>query len=139
MPSAVAVEDFFASQGDFDRAAGEHRQLRHRQLMVERVAFAAEATAIGRSDNSNVARRQFQRLGERAMDVMRSLSGTPESQFPVGIKVCDGGMLLHRQMRVSLKEKDILAYEICFGEALIQIAEFQRDLFMYVVSVAIVV
>src|SRR6185295_20009875 len=56
MATAMAVEDFFARQSDFDRAARDDRKFRDRHFMIEGVAFAAESAAVRCGDNANVAR-----------------------------------------------------------------------------------
>src|SRR2546430_9652792 len=44
---AVAVKDLLAGEGDLYGPAGEHRELRHDDLVAERVALTAEAAAVG--------------------------------------------------------------------------------------------
>src|SRR3712207_6935297 len=55
--AAVAVEDLLARQGDLDGPARHHRELGDGQFVVERVALAAEAAAVGRRDEDRKSTR----------------------------------------------------------------------------------
>src|SRR6185436_5460935 len=50
MASAVAIEDFLARERHLDWSARHHRELTYHHFVIERVALAAKAAAIWRSD-----------------------------------------------------------------------------------------
>src|SRR5438128_1367010 len=109
MASAVAVEDLFARQSDFDGPLRQHRELGDDYLVVEGVALAAEAAAVGRGDDAYVRRRHLKSFGERAVDVVRRLRGSPERELVVGVEVRDRRVLLHREVCVALVEENVFA------------------------------
>ena len=78
MAAAVAVEDLLARQADLHRPVEHQRRLRDDDLVVERIALAAEAAAVRRGDDADVRGRHRQRLGERAVHVVRRLRARPE-------------------------------------------------------------
>src|SRR3989338_1693410 len=123
MAPAVAVENLFARETNLDRAARHHRQLRDDDLMLEGIALASEAAAARRGDDADVAGRKPQHLGQRAMEIVGVLRGTPQRQLAVGTELGDAGMLLQRKMRAALVESNILADEVGLGEARLDIAE----------------
>ena len=108
----MAVEDLFAREADLHRAVEQQRRLRDDDLVVERIALAAEAAAVRRRDDADVGGRHGQRLGERAVDVVRRLRRGPEHELAVGILRRDGGVLLDRQVRVALIEEGVLEHAV---------------------------
>src|SRR5215470_19641087 len=72
------------------------------------------------------------------MNVMRRLRRAPEGQLAVGVKVRQGGMLLQWEMRVAFVKERVLADEICFSKPGFHVAEFQRDLLVYIAALAII-
>ena len=85
MAAAVAVEHLLARQADLHRPVEQHRRLGDDDLVVERIALAAEAAAVRRRDHADVRRRHLERLRERAVHVVRRLRARPEHQLAVGI------------------------------------------------------
>ena len=51
----------------------------------------------------------------------------------------DGGVLLHRQMRVAFVEESVFTNQIGFGETFFDVAKFQRDFLVNVAAVAVFV
>src|SRR4051812_6366557 len=93
MASAMTVEDFFTRQTDLDRSIEERRSPGDDDLVVERIALAAEAAAVRGRDDADVSRRQVERFRQRAMDVVRRLCARPQYQLAVRIEGRHGGML----------------------------------------------
>ena len=87
MAAAVAVEDLLAGERDLDRPAEQQRRPGDDDLVVERIALAAEAAAVGRGDDADVRRRQRQHLGQRAVQVVRRLRRRGDGQLAVGVDV----------------------------------------------------
>ncbi len=83
MASAMAVKNFFARQRHFHRSSGKHRQLANHDFVVERITLATKATAIRRRNYTNVTRGQSQNLCQRTVNVVWSLSRTPERDLSV--------------------------------------------------------
>ena len=104
----MAVEDLLARQADLDRPVEHQRRLRDDDLVVERIALAAEAAAVGRGDDADVRGRHRERLGERAMQVVRRLRARVDDELAVGILRRDRRVLLDRQVRVALEEEHIV-------------------------------
>src|SRR5437667_9800664 len=98
MTAAMAVEHFLAREADLDGPVEQPRGLADHDFMIERVALAAEAAAVGRRNDADVRCRHVERLSERAMNVVRGLRARPQNQLAVGIPGGDGGMLFDRQM-----------------------------------------
>ena len=63
MTSTMAIKNFFARECTFHRSARHHREFANNHFMIERVALAAKAAAIWRSDDANMARRNLQHFG----------------------------------------------------------------------------
>ncbi len=139
MAAAVTVEDLFARQADFYGTVEQERGFRDDDFVIEGIAFAAEAAAVRRGDNPNVRGRHLQDFGESAMEIVGSLRAGPDSEFAVGIFGSDGGVLLDGQMRAALIEKSVFEDFVGFGEALIDVAELQRDALVDVAFIAVVV
>src|ERR1700737_4718856 len=127
MAGAVAIENFFASKTDFYWPIENERGFGDYDLVIEGIALAAEAPAIGSSNDANVRGRHLQNFGERAVQIVRSLRAGPNRELAVGIFGGHGGVLLDGEMRAALIEKSVLKDFVGFGEALIDVAEFQRD------------
>ena len=123
---------------DLDGPPRHHRELGDDDLVVEGVALAAEAAAVGRGDDADVRGRQLQGFGERAVDVVRRLRGRPERELVVRVEVREGRVLLHRQVRVALVEEDVFADKVGLGEALVEVAEFEVDFLVDVAAVAVI-
>jgi len=73
MAATVTIENFFAGQSAFHRAAGQHRKLANHDLVIERIALAAKAAAIRCGNDANVTRGHAQNFGQGAMHVVRRL------------------------------------------------------------------
>ena len=71
--AAVRVENFLTGQRDLYRTPGDDCQLGGDQLVREDVAFATEASAIGRGDHADPAHRHLQHLAQCPMHVVRGL------------------------------------------------------------------
>ena len=54
------------------------RGLGYDDFVIEGIALAAEASAIGSGDDANVRGRHFQNFGEGAMEVVRGLRAGPD-------------------------------------------------------------
>ena len=139
MAAAMAVEDLFARQADLHRAIEHESGLGDDHLVVERVALAAEAAAVGCRDHADVRGRHGQRLRERAVDVVRRLRARPEHELAVGILRRDRRVLLDRQVGVALIEERVLEHAIGVGERLLDVAEAQRHGLVDVAGVAVLV
>ena len=84
--AAMAVEDLLAREADLHRPArASAPRLRDDDLVVERIALAAEAAAVRRGDHADVRRRQVQHLGQRAVQVVRRLRARVDDQLAVRI------------------------------------------------------
>ena len=126
MAAAMAVEDLLAREADLHRPIEQQRRLRDDDFVIERIALAAEAAAVGRRDHADVRRRHRQRLRERAMHVVRRLRARPEHELAVGILRRDRGVLFDRQVRVALIEERVFEDAVGVGEGLFDVAELQR-------------
>ena len=141
MAPAVTVKDLLAGEGDLHRPPREDRELRHHDLVTERVALAAEAAAVGRGDDADLGGGELEHLGEGAVHIVRRLGRAPERELAVGQgrPVGHRRVLLHRQMRAALEEEQVLAHQIRRGEPLVHVAELEVDEFVDVAAVAVVV
>ena len=137
--AAMAEEDLFAVQRDLDRPLEHERRLRDRDLVVERIALAAEPAAVRRRDDADVRRRHRERLRQRPMHVVRRLRARPEDELAVAVDRGDGGVLLERQVRAPLIEEEVLEDVIRLGEPLLDVAERERDLLVDVPLVSVFV
>ena len=63
MTSAMTIKNFLARQRAFHWSARHYREFADNHFMIKRVALAAKAPAIWRSDDANMARRYFQHFG----------------------------------------------------------------------------
>ena len=136
---AMTVENLFACQRDFHWPARDHGKLRHRNLVIERIALAAKAPAVWRRNDANPRGRQLQHLGERAVDVMRRLRRGPERQLAVGGPHRDGRVLFHRQVRIAFEEEQILPHEIGCRDAVLDVAELEVDQLVEIAAIGVVV
>ena len=123
----MAIEDFFAGQRALHRSASDHRELADDNFMIEGIALAAKAAAVGRRDDPNVTRRNFQNLCERTMNVVGRLGRAPKRELLIRIEISHGRMLLHGEMRAALEEDEVFAHQIRLGEAPVHVPEFERD------------
>ena len=139
MAPAVAVEDLFAIQADLDRPIEQQRRLRNDDLVIERIALAAEAAAVGRGDDADVRGRHRQRFRERAVQIVRRLRARIDDELAVGIHQRDRRMLLERQMRVSLEEEHIVEDMVGAGESGVDVAELERHRLVDIPVLAVVV
>src|SRR5947208_4492410 len=124
MTSAMAIKNFFARERTFHGSARDHRESANNHFMIKRIALAAKAAAIWRSDDANMAGRKFQNFGQRAMYVVRRLGRVSQSELFVRVVISDGRVLLHRQMGVALVEESVFANQIGFRESRVRLAEF---------------
>ena len=104
----MAVEDLFAGEHDLDRPAELEGHLGGDDLVVERIALAAEAAAVGAGDDPDSRRRQAEDLGQGAVHVVRRLGGGVD-RHPVDVLGHrHRGVLLHCQVGVALVEEGVL-------------------------------
>src|SRR6266566_7911204 len=125
MATAVTIENFLARKCYLHRPSCHHCKLADHNLVIERIALAAKAAAVWRGDHANVTGRQLRDLAERAMNIVRRLRRTPERQLVIRIEITDSRMLLHRQVGIALVEESILANQVSFRKAFLDIAKFQ--------------
>ena len=141
MAPAVAVEHLLAGEGDLDRAAGDHGELRDDDLMAEGIALPPERATVRAGDHADARRRELQHLGERPMHIVRCLGGAPQRELSIGRRgpVGHRRVLLHRQVGVPLEEEQVLAYEVGLRQASVDVAEFEMDELVDVPGIRIVV
>ncbi len=125
MPPAVRVEHLLARQRDLHRPAGHQGRLGRHDLVVEGIALAAEAAAVGRRDHPDAVRRQVERARHLPVQVVRRLRGRPQRQPPVGIQGRDARVLLEREMGVALVEEQVLEDPVGGRERGLHLAEGQ--------------
>src|SRR5260370_39572977 len=123
MATTVKIENFLACKADLDRPIEDECGLGDNNFVIEGIAFAAKAAAVGSGDHANVGGRHLQHFGERAMEIMRGLRAGPNRQLSIGILDRDGSVLLDGEMRGSLKEKSVREKFICFGKAFFHVAK----------------
>ena len=126
MAAAMAIEHFFAVQTDLHRTIEQHRRLADDNLMMERIALAAESTAVGGCDDANVCGRERQGLRQRAVHVMRGLGARPQHELAVGVERGDGRVLLDRQVRIALIEERVFEHVVGARERGVDVAERER-------------
>src|SRR5438477_11713507 len=102
MPTAMAVEDFLATQGCLDRAAGDHGQFGRGRLVLEQLQLAAETAANRGRDDAHLLFTQPERLCQLFVDVVWRLGAGPQRQLAglLEVPVGDTCMLLQREMRI---------------------------------------
>src|ERR1700738_2221603 len=105
MAAAVAVENFFASKTDVYCPIENERGFGDYDFVIEGIALAAEAAAVGSGDDANVRGRHLQNFGERAVQIVGSLRAGPDRELAIGIFDGHGGVLLDREMRAALVEE----------------------------------
>ena len=132
MSPAVRVEDFLAGQRDLDRAPSDDGQLGGHQLVREDVALATEAAPIRGRDHPDPAHRQLEHLAQSPVDIVRGLRRGPERELAVRGVLGDGGMLLHRQVRVAFEEDDVLPHVLGGAHRLLRVTELQRHRLVHV-------
>jgi len=135
----VAIENFFASEADFHRAIEQKRGLSHDNLVIEGIALAAEASAIGSGADANVRGRHVQNFRESAVEIVWGLRAGPDGQFSVGVFDGYGGVLLDREMGAALVEENVFEDFVGFGEGFFNVAEFEGDAFVDVAFFAVIV
>ena len=123
MAAAVTIKNFFSRQADFDGPVEHESGFGYNDFVIERIAFSAEAAAVGRGDYANMRSGHFQNFGERAMEIMRRLRAGPNRQLAIRILDGDRSVLLDCGMGVPLEEKSVLENFICFGKTFFHVAE----------------
>src|SRR6266513_2685368 len=98
MAAAVTIKNLHASQADFDGPVEHESGFGYNDFVIERIAFSAEAAAVGRGDYANMRSGHFQNDGDRSV-------------------------LLDCEMGVPLEEKSVLENFICFGKTFFHVAE----------------
>src|SRR5689334_7675204 len=83
MPPAMTIKNFLTRQRTLHWTTGDYRELANNNLVIERIALAAKATAIRRRDHTNVTGRKPEHFRERAMNVMQCLRRAPERDLSV--------------------------------------------------------
>ena len=137
--AAVAVEDLLARQRDLHGPAGQKRQLRDDDLVVERVALAAEPSPVRAGDHADVRRRHLKDLRQGPVHIVRRLRARPDRDLAVGIDHADGGVLLHREVRAAFVIEGVLEDPVRLAESTLDVAELERDFLVDVPLVAVVV
>ena len=135
----MAIEDLFAGESYLHRAAGDHREFGDDDFVIEGITLPAETSAVWRSDHPNVTGGHLEHFGERAMHVVWRLCRAPQRQLFVGVKVGDCRVLLEWQVGVAFVKENVFSNEIGFGKSFFDIAEFQRDFFVNVSTVTVLV
>src|SRR5438309_7574135 len=105
----MTVENFFARQRALHRTTGDHSEFGNYHFMIEGITLAAKASAVRRGNDANVAGRNLEDFGERAMYVVRCLGCAPQSELVVGIVISNRCMLLHGQVCIAFIEESIFA------------------------------
>src|ERR1700740_567409 len=139
MATAVTVEDLFARETDLYGTVEQERGFCDDDFVIEGIAFAAEAPAVWSGNDANVRGWHFQDFGESAVEVVGSLRAGPDRELAIRVFRGHRGVLLDGEMRAALIEKSVFEDFIGFGEALIDVAELQRDAFVDVAFVAVIV
>ena len=133
----MTIENFFARQRALHRTAGDHGELGNYHFMIEGITLTAKAAAVRCGNDANVAGRNFEDFGERAMNVVRCLGCAPQRELVVGVVITNRCVLLHRQVCITFIEESIFANQISLSESFVGFTEFQRDFFMNVAAVAV--
>ncbi|MDH5211189.1 MAG: hypothetical protein OEW96_05885, partial [Betaproteobacteria bacterium] len=137
--AAVLVEHLFARQADLHRPAEHERGLGHHELVVARVALAAEAAAVRRGDDADLRRRHRQHARELAVQVMRVLRAGLQQELAVAFDRGERSLLLHRQVRVALVEEQVLEHVRRFRQRRLDVAELVGLVAVDVALLAVVV
>ncbi len=125
MAAAMAVEHLLAREADLHRPVEQQRRLRDDDLVVERIALAAEAAAVRRGDHADVRRRHAP-APSRARGAGSAASGArPDHELAVGIHRRDRRVLLDRQVRVPLEEEHVVEHVVGAGERRVDVAELR--------------
>src|SRR5208282_4649844 len=127
MAAPVAVENLLARQADFDGPVQEQGRLGHDYLVREWLALASKSSAVGRGNHANMSRGHFQNLGQDTVKVMRRLRAGPDGQLSFGILHGQRSVLLDGKMSTPFVEKGVFENLVGLGEALLDIAELQRN------------
>ena len=135
----MAVEHFLAIEADLHRPIEQQRRLGDDELVIEGVALAAEAAAVGRGDHADVGRGHRERLRQRAVQVVRGLGAGVDDQLAVRIFQRHRRVLLDRQVRIPLEEEHIVEQMIGGGEGGVDVAELERHRLVDVAVIAVVV
>ena len=125
MAATVRIKDLLAGETNFDRPSGQHRELGSAKLVRKHVAFATKATANRRSNDAHTAGRQTQDSRQGAMHIVRRLGSAPQGEMAIRRVLRHRGMLLHRQVRVTLEEEGIFSNVLRLVKTCIHITELQ--------------
>ncbi len=91
--------------------------------MVVQVALAPETATVRAGDDAHVGRRHLQRIGERAMNIVRDLGGGPQRELALAVHRGNRGVLLDRQVGVALVEENVVEHVIGFRERFPDVAK----------------
>ena len=105
MAPTVRIKHLFTCEADFDRPSGQHGELGSTKLVGKHVAFAAKTTSDRRGDHAHPTGRESQYCRQGTVHIVRRLRSTPQGQRAVWRVLGHGRVLLHGQVRVTLKEK----------------------------------
>ncbi len=133
----MRVEDLFTRERALHGPAGDHRQLADDDLVREGVGLAAETSAVCSADDADAVHRQLEHLGQRAVDVVHDLRRRPQRDLAADVSR-DCAVLLHRQVRVSLEEENVLADVVGARETTVDVAELEGHELVDVVRAAVV-
>src|SRR5579885_1249852 len=139
MTATVTVENLFPRQTDLHRAVQQEGRFRHDNLVLKRIALAAEAAAIRSGNHANVGRRHLQNFCQSAMKVMWRLRARPDRQLSIRILCGDRGMLLNGKMGAAFVEESVLKNLVGFSEALLDVAELKSHALVDVSFLAVLV
>src|SRR3990172_6014009 len=127
MSTPVHVKGFFPGESELHRPSGYHRELGRAHLVREGIALAAKAAANRRRNHPDTAHGQLENLGESPVQIMGRLGGRPDSEFILRTILGQSAVLLHRQVRVALKEKGIFKNLIGLCKTLNYVAELKKE------------
>src|SRR2546423_13728480 len=108
MPDAMRVEALIAIERDPHRPPGPDGKQRGRELVAERIAFAAERAAVRRRDHAYARARQPKHFLKLAMEVVGDLRRGPEGELVVRAEGRDRAVRLDRRVRVALEEEPVV-------------------------------
>ena len=94
---------------------------------------------LGVAIDADVRRRHRERLGQRAMQVVRRLRAGIDDELAVRILQRHGRVLLDRQVRIALEEEHIVEDMVGAGDRGVDVAELERHRLVDVAVVAVVV
>ncbi len=126
--SPVRVEDLLARVEDLDRPPGDHRELRHAELEVERLALASEGAAHQRLEDPHLRLIQLQHPRQLAVQVVRHLGRGPDGEPADAVPEADRAVRLDRRVRRALEEVLALDDDVRGLHQPVDVPELEVDL-----------